>query len=76
MTSLVFKVDERISKELDLIKEGEGLGNRTSAFTFLIKYYLLTKKRSLGDSVALMDRLLEKIDINSLPSLEDQLSDV
>ena len=76
MTSLVFKVNERIGQELDFIKEEEGLGNRTSAFTFLIKYYLLTKNRSLEKSIALMDKLLEKIDMKALPSLEDQLSDV
>lgn len=37
MTSLIFKVNEKLSKELDLIQEEEeGLGNRTSTPAFLI----------------------------------------
>lgn len=77
MTALIFKVDEKISKELDLIKIEEGLGNRTSTFTFLIKYYLLTKKkRSLDESIQLLDQLLEHVNFVALPSPEEQLKDL
>lgn len=70
------KVDDKIPAELDLIKAAEGLGNRTSTFTFLIKYYLLTKGRSLDNSVEFFNKILDKFDIDSLPSAKDQLSDV
>lgn len=77
MTALIFKVDEKISKELDLIKIEEGLGSRTSTFTFLIKYYLLTKKkRSLDESIQLLDQLLGHVNFDALPSPEEQLQDL
>ncbi len=76
MKTIILKVDEKIPQELDLIKEAEGLGNRTSTFTFLIKYYLLTKKNSLDSSIQLLNRLLDKLDTKNLPSMEEQLSDV
>lgn len=76
MTPLTFKVNPKIAKELDLIKEEEGLGNRTATFTFLIKYYLLTKKGTLDQSVEFMERLASKIDFDSLPSAEEQLKDI
>ena len=76
MTSLLFKVDERIVKELDLIKEQEGLGNRTAVFTFLVKSYFLNKKGSLKDSIKLMSMLLDRIDVSKLPSAEEQLKDL
>lgn len=76
MSKILFDVNEKIPQELDLIKENEGLGNRTSTFTFLIKYYFLTKKNSLDNSIQLMDKLLDKIDVDKLPSAEEQLADV
>jgi hypothetical protein len=77
MKTMIMKVDEKIPKELDLIKESEGLGNRTSAFTFLIKYYFLTKKDSLDRSIATLNHLLDKkVDVDNLPSAEEQLKDV
>jgi hypothetical protein len=76
MTSLIFKVSDKIPKELDIIQEQEGLGNRTSTVTFLIKYYFLTKKSSLDQSMLLMDKLLDRIDVNKLPSAREQLKDV
>lgn len=76
MASLIFKVNEKIPKELDLIQEGEGLGNRTSTLTFLIKYYFLTKKSSLEQSIAMMDSLLNRIDAKKLPSAKEQLKDI
>lgn len=76
MTSIVFKVNDKIPKELDIIQEEEGLGNRTSTITFLIKYYFLTKKNSLDQSMQIMDKLLDRIDANKLPSAEVQLKDV
>lgn len=74
--TILFKVDEKIPQELDLIQEAEGLGNRTSTFTYLIKYYFLTKKSSLDSSLQLMDKLLDKIDVSKLPSPEEQLADI
>jgi len=76
MKTIILKVDEKIPRELDLIKESEGLGNRTSAFTFLIKYYFLTKQNSLDRSIAFTDRLLDKIDTTKLPSAKEQLKDI
>ncbi|EKD64328.1 MAG: hypothetical protein ACD_51C00025G0003 [uncultured bacterium] len=76
MKTIILKVDEKIPRELDLIQKSEGLGNRTSTFTFLIKYYFLTKQNSLDRSIVFMDRLLDKIDIPNLPSAKDQLKDL
>ncbi len=76
MSAITFKVDPKITSELDLIKEEEGLGNRTATFTFLIKHYLLTKENSLDQSIQLMDKLLERVDPKKLPSLKDQLADI
>jgi hypothetical protein len=77
MKTMILKVDEKISEELDLIKESEGLGNKTSTFTFLIKYYFLTKKDSLDRSIETLNHLLDKkLDTNSLPSAEEQLKNV
>jgi hypothetical protein len=76
MTSLIFKVSDKIPKELDIIQEEEGLGNRTSTITFLIKYYFLTKKNSLDQSIQMMDKLLDRIDTSKLASAKDQLKDV
>lgn len=76
MKTILMKVDEKIPQELDLIQENEGLGNRTSTVTFLIKYYFLTKKNSLDFSIELFDRLLDKIDVSKLPSAKNQLKDV
>lgn len=76
MTSLLFKVSDKIPKELDIIQEEEGLGNRTATVTFLIKYYFLTKKNSLDQSIQIMNKLLDRIDTNTLPSAREQLKDV
>ena len=76
MSSILFKVNEKIPQELDLIQEEEGLGNRTATFTFLIKYYFFTKKNSLDNSINILNRLLDKIDTDSLSSAEEQLSDI
>ncbi len=76
MKTIILKVDEKIPQELDLIKEAEGLGNRTSAFTFLIKYYFLTKKNSLDLHIQTLNSLLNKVDASKLPSAKDQLKDV
>lgn len=76
MTSIVLKVNEKIPKELDVIQEEEGLGNRTSTITFLIKYYFLTKKSSLDQSIQILDKLLDRIDVDKLPSAKEQLKDV
>ncbi|MBI2453898.1 hypothetical protein HYV58_01830 [Candidatus Peregrinibacteria bacterium] len=74
--SIILKVPAKIPQELDRIQEDEGLGNRTSTVTFLIKYYFLTKKSSLDQSIRLFDKLLDKIDPSKLPSLKEQLRDV
>jgi len=76
MKTILLKVDEKIPQELDLIKESEGLGNRTSAFIFLIKYYFLTKKTSLDTSINIFEKLLDKIDTKKLKSLKEQLKDL
>lgn len=76
MTSLIFKVNDKIPKELDVIQEEEGLGNRTSTLTFLVKYYFLTKNNSFDQSIQIMDRLLDRIDFDKLPSAEEQLKDI
>lgn len=76
MKSMIFKVPEKIPKEIDLIQEEEGLGNRTSTLTFLVKYYFLTKKNSLDQSILVLDKLLDRIDMNKLPSAREQLKDL
>lgn len=76
MTAIIFKVSDKIPKELDLIQEEEGLGNRTSTLTFLVKYYFLTKRTFLDQSVQLLDKVLDKIDTSKLPSARDQLKDI
>lgn len=76
MKSIILKVDEKIPQELDLIQAEEGLGNRTSTVTFLIKYYFLTKKNSLSHSLQILDKFLGKIDVNALPSARTQLKDL
>lgn len=76
MTAIILKVSDRIPKELDVIQEEEGLGNRTSTITFLIKYYFLTKKNPLDQSIQIMDRLLDRIDAQKLPSAKKQLKDI
>lgn len=76
MKSILLKVPPKIPEELDRIQEEEGLGNRTSTVTFLIKYYLLTKKNSLDQSIYILDKLLDKIDVEQLPSASEQLKDV
>jgi hypothetical protein len=76
MKTVVLKVDDKIPRELDLIEKEEGLGNRTSTVTFLIKYYFLTKKSSLDQSIKFLDRLLDRIDTDKLPSAKEQLKDL
>jgi len=76
MKTIILKVDEKIPQELDLIKETEGLGNRTSAFIFLIKYYFLTKNKDLDGSIAILNNLLDRVDTKKIPSAEEQLKDV
>lgn len=76
MTSILLKVPQKIPNELDIIQEEEGLGNRTSTVTFLIKYYFLTKRSSLDQSIQVLDKLLDRLDTSDLPSAKDQLKDV
>ena len=76
MSTIVLKVDDKIPQELELIQAQEGLGNRTSTITFLIKYYLLTKKSSLDQSMQLMDRFLDRLDLSKIPSHREQLKDL
>ena len=76
MASILLKVSDKIPKELDVIQEEEGLGNRTSTVTFLVKYYFLTKKNSLDQSIQIMDKLLDRIDASKLPSVAEQLKDI
>lgn len=73
MSTIVLKVPEKIPYELDLIQEEEGLGNRTSTVTFLIKYYFLTKKGSLSQSIELLGHALSRIDVSKLSSAREQL---
>ncbi|MEK7528224.1 MAG: hypothetical protein AAB592_00460 [Patescibacteria group bacterium] len=76
MAAIVLKVSDKIPQELDVIQEEEGLGNRTSTITFLVKYYFLTKKNSLDQSVHILDKLLDRVDLSNLPSAREQLKDV
>lgn len=76
MKTIVLKVDDKIPQELDLILKEEGLGNRTSTITFLIKYYFLTKKNTLDQSIAMMNSLLDRVDTSKLPSAKEQLKDL
>lgn len=76
MSNLAFKVDDKIVQELNLIQSEEGLGNRTSTITFLVKYYFLTKKRSLEESIDALEMALRKVDFKNLPSPKEQLKDI
>ena len=73
MKSILIKVDDKIKSELDLIRAEEGLGNQTATITYLIKYYLLTKRSSLDSTIAILDRALENVDEKSIPPIEQQL---
>lgn len=76
MPAISLKLNEKIPKELDLIQEEEGLGNRTATIIFLVKYYFQTRKSSLDQTITLMDRLLDNIDTDKLPSAREQLKDL
>ena len=76
MTSIILKVSDKIPKEIDIIQEKEGLGNRTATITFLVKYYFLTQKSSLDQSIQILDKLLDRLEVDKLPSAEEQLKDV
>jgi hypothetical protein len=76
MTSIVLKVSDKIPKELDIIQEEEGLGNRTATITFLIKYYFLTKGKSIDQSIQILNMLLDRLDTAKLSSAKEQLKDV
>ena len=76
MPSIILKVSDKIPKEIDVIREEEGLGTRTSTIIFLVKYYFLTKKNALDQSIQILDKLLDKIDVNKLPSAKEQLKDL
>lgn len=76
MTSILLKVDEIIKKELQQIREAEGLGSQTATVVYLVKYYNLTKQSRLDGKIALLDSLLDKIEVKDLPSLKDQLKDL
>ncbi len=74
---MILKVDDKISKELEMIKECEGLGNRTSTFVFLVKYYFLTRKDSLDESIEKLNELLDKkVSGKKLPRAKEQLRDL
>jgi hypothetical protein len=75
-STIVLKVNDKIPQEIDLIQEEEGLGNRTSTITFLVKYYFLTKNNSLDSSINMMNRMLDKIDTSKIPSTADQLKNI
>jgi|GEM_PF-1313511 hypothetical protein len=76
MATILFKVNDKIPKELDIIQEEEGLGNRTATITFLIKYYFLTKKTSLSQTLQMMDLLMEHTHFKKSPSPRKQLEDI
>jgi hypothetical protein len=76
MKTFIHKVDEKIAQEFDLIKQAEGMGSGTSTFSFLIKYYWLTKDMALNRSIDNLERNLSQLDVSSLPSARDQLSDI
>jgi len=76
MKSILLKVNDKVIDELELIQKNEGLNNRTATILYLIKYYILTKENSLDQKIAIFDKLLEKIDWDKVPSLEEQLKDI
>ncbi|MBU2524780.1 hypothetical protein KKG71_06330 [Patescibacteria group bacterium] len=76
MKSILIKVDDKVKKELDLIREEEGFGNQTSTIVFLIKYYLLTKNNRLDTTISALDKVLNKLDTKKLPSLKEQFKDL
>lgn len=47
-----------------------------SSLIFKINDYFLTKRNSLDQSVQLIDKLLDKIDTDKLPSAKAQLKDI
>lgn len=73
MKSIMLKVEDKIKEELDKIRQEEGLSTQTATVTYLIKYYFLTKKSSLDSTIAMLDKALDKLDVDKLPPLEDQL---
>lgn len=77
MTTIILKVkNDKLPKELEIIQEEEGLGNRTATIAFLAKYYFLTKQNSLDQSIATLNALLDRADFKKLPSAQEQLKDI
>ncbi len=76
MKTIVLKVDEKIPDELDVIQNSEGLGNRTSTISYLIKYYFLTQENTLNNSIHTLNTLLDRVDADRLPSAEEQLKGI
>jgi len=76
MKSILLKVNDKVVDELDLIQKNEGLNNRTATILYLIKFYILTKENSLDQKIAIFDKILEKIDWDKVPPLEEQLKDI
>ncbi|MBU1992215.1 MAG: hypothetical protein ABH856_00320 [Patescibacteria group bacterium] len=73
MKSILIKVDDKIKEELNTIREEEGLGTQTSTVTYLIKYYFLTKRSQLDTSIAILNKILDKLDTKNLSPIEEQL---
>jgi len=73
MKSILFKVHNKVVDELETIQELEGLNSRTSTITYLIKYYFLTKNLSFEATAQLFEKVLKKVDWDSLPSPEEQI---
>ncbi|OGJ52266.1 hypothetical protein A2335_02215 [Candidatus Peregrinibacteria bacterium RIFOXYB2_FULL_32_7] len=70
---LPIKVSQVIVDEFDDIKESEGLGNRASTFSFLVKYYKMKQLHEFGRAIDELSNVVDKIDPKKIPSAEEQL---
>jgi hypothetical protein len=67
------KVSPIIVEEFDRIQEEEGLGNRASTFSFLVKYYHQKQWQEFEKAADELGDVLDRIDPKNIPSAEEQL---
>lgn len=70
---LPIKVSQIIVDEFDQIQEAEGLGNRASTFSFLVKYYHQKQWHEFEKAADELGEVLDRIDAKKIPSPEEQL---
>jgi hypothetical protein len=71
------KVPQKVYKKFLQIQEETGFGNKAATFTFLVHQY--NPEKTLYDidkASEELDKVVDKIDWENMPSTEDQLSSI